>query len=701
MSIQFKRGKSTAKNSSQTLLAGQPFYETDTKKLYLSGTNITLDKAEVINANDPNAAHLNTTNTFNYDVNVNGRLTANYLKSDSLQITIPSSGFTTNGLEFSNNGSVFTWFLGNRWINNSGSLLHVPLSKSGTLATLDDTKETIYEIINSTTPTLTSPTIPITISTDIKLAIAENPKNVVLCVKTSSTDTYPRYFKYDRPNSYSSSTSTWSYIYKCSSGTNQYTISVSTDTTSDMANIPAVYAYYNAMSLSIYQSFAGNGIRYDKASAPGTDDWGETRTATSTGGHQSLAFGGSVHAYADWGVAFGADTRAYMKCSIVSGKGNQAGPKTTAERTAYTVSSTFGNTGNPARNEKLSHTWSYGEYADARASGVLNKAIGFASDAGNGENIAFGHYSTAKGYQNVAGGDHSTTIGANNFAKGQMSFAGGNGCIASGEGSLAIGKGSQAVGNYSVAIGEGTIANGNNQLVIGQYNETAPTGTSLVIGCGTSSSRKNVMLVTNNAVTVKDFNSDVYGYVPNMQVTYVGSNSSSTPPLYNNSTYWDDTSNSSTMRKLYSSALGSGAYDQYGYLLGKNICSMSSNIYCYTSSLNPSNTDLIWRQVLPLYRHHCTLKTTSTTTSSGTFVAFDIYTARVSALTKSVMMKLLIGVPISVRGVNAGADVVEMQYVDSTNVKFISKYGVASSNVAISSLTLNNNDYGVLVADYQ
>ena len=65
------------------------------------------------------------------------------------------------------------------------------------------------------------------------------------------------------------------------------------------------------------------------------------------------------------------------------------------------------------------------------------------------------------------------------------------------------------------------------------------------------------------------------------------------------------------------------------------------------------------------------------------------------------MMKLLIGVPISVRGVNAGADVVEMQYVDSTNVKFISKYGVASSNVAISSLTLNNNDYGVLVADYQ
>ena len=701
MSIQFKRGKSTAKNSSQTLLAGQPFYETDTKKLYLSGTNTTLDKAEVINANDPNAAHLNTTNTFNYAVNVNDRLTANSLQSNSLRINIPSSGITTNGLEFINNGGVFTWFLGNRWINSSGLLLHVPLSKSGTLATLDDTKETIYEIINSTTPTLTSPSTAIIISTDIKLAIAENPKNVVLSVKTSSTDTNPKYFKYDRPNYYDTSLSSWSYIYKYTSGANWYTITVSTDTTSSIATIPAVYTYYNTMSLNTNQSFAGDGIRYDKVSNPGKDDWGETRTATSTSGHQSLAFGGSVHTYADWCVAFGADTRAYMKCSTVSGKGNQAGPKTTAERTAYTVSSTFGNTGNPARSEKLTHTWSYGEYADARASGVLNKAIGFASDAGNGENIAFGHYSTAKGYQNVAGGDHSTTIGANNFAKGQMSFAGGNGCIASGEGSFTIGKGSQALGKYSVAIGEGTIANGDNQLVIGQYNETAPTGTSLVIGCGTSSSRKNVMLVTNNAVTVKDIHSDVYGYVPNMQVTQAGSHSSSSQPLYNSTTFWDDTANSSIIRKLYSSALGSGSYDQYGYLLGGTICSMGNNIYCRTNNIDFSGSELIWRQVLPLYRHHCTLKTTNVSTSSGTFVAFDIYTAKASAPTKGVMMKLLIGVPISVRGVNAGADVVEMQYVNSTNVKFISKYGVASSNVAISSLTLNNNDYGVLVADYQ
>lgn len=743
MSIQFKRGKSTAKSSSQTLLAGQPFYETDTKKLYVSGTNTTLDKAEVVNANDPNAAHLDTENTFTktqtFGVsNGYGGLTCNgnaLFKYNTIVNTstsyygfwVEQNGKFQNCIElyggdgtgdyparikvrgYDNedeyNYNDYTEYRDNEIRIRSDSdtseyIVKLP-EAAGTLATLDDTKEKIYEIISSSIPTLTSPSTAITVSTDIKLAIAKNPKNVVLSVKTSSTDTNPKYFKYDRPNYYNTSSSTWSYVYKYSNGHDWYNITISTDTTSSMANVPAIYSYVGTMSLNNNQSFAGNGIRYDKASAPGTDDWGETRTATSVNGCQSLAFGGSVHTYADWGVAFGADTRAYMKCSTVSGKGNQAGPKTTAERTDYTVPSTFGNTGNPARSEKLTHTWSYGEYADARASGVLNKAIGFASDAGNGENIAFGHYSTAKGYQNVAGGDHSTTIGANNFAKGQMSFAGGNGCIASGEGSFAIGKGSQALGNYSVAIGEGTIANGDNQLVIGQYNETAPTGTSLVIGCGTSSNRKNVMLVANNAVTVKDINSDVYGYVPNMQVTQAGSHSSSSQPLYNTTTSWDDTANSSIIRKLYSYAMGSGVYDQFGYLLGKDICSMGSRIHSYANSLYTSNYSLIWRSVLPIYRHHCTLKTSSVTSSSGTFVAFDIYTAEDSSPNKTELMQLLIGVPISVRGVNAGSDVVEMQYVDSTHVKFVSKYGVASSSIAISSLTFNNNDYGVMVADYQ
>lgn len=242
------------------------------------------------------------------------------------------------------------------------------------------------------------------------------------------------------------------------------------------------------------QSFAGSGIRYDKASNPGTDDWNETRVKSSTTGHQSLAFGGSVHTYADWGVAFGADTRAYMKCSTVSGKGNQAGPRD-SEKTTYTISNTFGNAGNPARSQKLTHTWNYGEYADARASGVLNKALGFASDAGNGENIAFGHYSTAKGYQNVAGGDHSTVIGSNNLASGKLSFAGGNGSIASGEGAVTFGRGTRATATYATALGEGTIANTANSMVVGGYNDSSVNNALFVVGNGTASQRNNAFVV--------------------------------------------------------------------------------------------------------------------------------------------------------------------------------------------------------------
>ncbi len=51
MSIQFMRGTSSAKsNSTKTLKAGQPFYETDTGKLYVaSSDSTTIKNAECIN----------------------------------------------------------------------------------------------------------------------------------------------------------------------------------------------------------------------------------------------------------------------------------------------------------------------------------------------------------------------------------------------------------------------------------------------------------------------------------------------------------------------------------------------------------------------------------------------------------------------------------------------------------------------------
>lgn len=66
MSIQLKRGTSDAKSkSSVTLDAGQPFYETDTGKLYIAKADKTAIKdASLVNANDSEAAHLLANNTF-------------------------------------------------------------------------------------------------------------------------------------------------------------------------------------------------------------------------------------------------------------------------------------------------------------------------------------------------------------------------------------------------------------------------------------------------------------------------------------------------------------------------------------------------------------------------------------------------------------------------------------------------------------
>lgn len=65
MSIQLKRGTSDAKSkSSVTLDAGQPFYETDTKKLYVGDGSTELKNLTNTIAIDDKAAHLSEYNTF-------------------------------------------------------------------------------------------------------------------------------------------------------------------------------------------------------------------------------------------------------------------------------------------------------------------------------------------------------------------------------------------------------------------------------------------------------------------------------------------------------------------------------------------------------------------------------------------------------------------------------------------------------------
>lgn len=65
MSIQFRRGDESKRlASTEVLLAGQPFFEKDTKKLYIGDGSTQLKSLNKIEANDSDAAHLSASNTF-------------------------------------------------------------------------------------------------------------------------------------------------------------------------------------------------------------------------------------------------------------------------------------------------------------------------------------------------------------------------------------------------------------------------------------------------------------------------------------------------------------------------------------------------------------------------------------------------------------------------------------------------------------
>ncbi len=97
MSIQLKRGTSDAKSkSSVTLDAGQPFYETDTGKLYIAKADKTAIKdASLVNANDPDAAHLSANNTFTGTNNFNYLVNVTTQPWYGLWVTSDGSGYNS------------------------------------------------------------------------------------------------------------------------------------------------------------------------------------------------------------------------------------------------------------------------------------------------------------------------------------------------------------------------------------------------------------------------------------------------------------------------------------------------------------------------------------------------------------------------------------------------------------------------------
>ncbi|MBK7762732.1 MAG: tail fiber domain-containing protein [Bacteroidetes bacterium] len=145
-------------------------------------------------------------------------------------------------------------------------------------------------------------------------------------------------------------------------------------------------------------------------------------------------------------------------------------------------------------------------------------------DSLGANSAAFGLDTRATGNQSFASGQNSLASGSNSFAigsswaQGSNSFAQGGGSkangissasfgyssIASGTYSFATSKGTEAAGGSSSTFGNGTISNGFASTVLGVFNDTiiakqANFETSetplFIIGNGTSSLRKNAMMV--------------------------------------------------------------------------------------------------------------------------------------------------------------------------------------------------------------
>lgn len=96
-----------------------------------------------------------------------------------------------------------------------------------------------------------------------------------------------------------------------------------------------------------------------------------------------------------------------------------------------------------------------------------------------------GEYAFAFGENVKASGDHSVAFGSDNEA--------------TNENAVALGYGCKAVGAVSTAIGLGLVTNDNmmGQTVLGRYN-VAEGNRILIVGCGGSSTPKNVFTVSND-----------------------------------------------------------------------------------------------------------------------------------------------------------------------------------------------------------
>lgn len=120
--------------------------------------------------------------------------------------------------------------------------------------------------------------------------------------------------------------------------------------------------------------------------------------------------------------------------------------------------------------------FSFGDRLSGSTAGYFSSAFGINNSVTGGQSTAFGN-------TNVVTGSSSAAFGVSNNVKGAHSFASGNANSVNADG--------------GAAFGLGTIAAANYQLVCGSYN-VSTSYYPFIVGCGTSSSRKNILTMREN-----------------------------------------------------------------------------------------------------------------------------------------------------------------------------------------------------------
>lgn len=246
---------------------------------------------------------------------------------------------------------------------------------------------------------------------------------------------------------------------------NQINIESGTGTASVQQKYVVNNNTYSANASGVNATAFG-GKRYDKL----TDG---NRMPTSAEGNQSFAAGGCAHAYGDWAVSIGKDTKSYQKSSYSFGGGTQAG-MTEDEFNAYFWDSS---TNTPLHN---------GRGKDSSGNILSNEGETYAESYSFGVAFgntckAFGKNSLAHGFFTQASGMNSIALNKDSRANGDSSVAIGAGCIADGENSFAAGLNSKATGYNSFAAGASNNANGLRSVVFGQESR-ANGGNSFISG---------------------------------------------------------------------------------------------------------------------------------------------------------------------------------------------------------------------------